>query len=88
MQTSVKIAFRHCEPSEEIRAEIAAQMEGLEQLSPRITSCRIVVSGPKTRHKRGTLFHVQLRAAMPEGKDVIVDQRQGDAGEREHPLLR
>ena len=87
MQTSVKIAFRHCEPSEEIRAEIAAQMEGLEQLSPRITSCRIVVSGPKTRHKRGALFHIQLRVAMPERKDVVVDQREGDAGESEHPLV-
>ena len=86
MQTPVEIAFRHCEPSEEIRAEIAAQMERLEQFSPRIASCRVVVSGPKTRHKRGTLFHIQLRVAMPERKDVIVDQRQGDAGEREHAL--
>jgi len=87
MQTPVEIVFRHCEPSEEIRAEIAAQIERLEQFSPRITSCRVVVNGPKTRHKQGDLFQIQLRVAMPERKDVVVDQRQYDAGEREHALV-
>lgn len=87
MQTPVEIVFRHCEPSEEIRAEIAAQIERLEQFSPRITSCRVVVNGPKTRHKQGDLFQIQLRVAMPGRKDVVVDQRQYDAGEREHALV-
>jgi cold shock CspA family protein/ribosome-associated translation inhibitor RaiA len=87
MQAPVEIAFRHCEPSEEIRAEIAAQVERLEKFSSRITSCRVVVNGPQTRHERGDLFKIQLRVSMPERKDVVVDQRQGDAGEREHALV-
>ena len=87
MQTPVEIAYRHCEPSEEIRAEIAAQMERLERFSPRITSCRVVVNGPQTRHEQGDLFNIQLRVSMPEHKDVVVDQRQGDAGERTHALV-
>ena len=58
MQTPVEIAFRYCEPSDEIRSEIAAQVQRLEKFSPRITSCRVVVNGPQSRHRRGDLFQV------------------------------
>jgi len=85
MQMPVDIAFRQCEPSEEIRSEIAAQAQRLEKFSPRITSCHVVVNGPQTRNRNGDLFHVQLRIAMPGHKDVVVDRRHGDAPEREHP---
>ena len=84
MQTPFDIAFRHCEPSEDIRAEIAAQAQRLEKFSSRITSCHVVVNGPQTRHKNGELFHIQIRVAMPEGKDVVVDRPHAGAGEREH----
>ena len=87
MQTPVQIAFRYCEPSEEIRSEIAAQVQRLEKFSPRITSCRVVVNGPQTRHRRGELFQVELRIAVPEHRDVVVDRRHNDALEREHPLV-
>jgi cold shock CspA family protein len=84
MQTLVDIAFRQCEPSEEIRSEVAAQVLRLEKFSPRITSCHVVVNGPQTRHRNGDLFHIRLRIAMPGHKDVVVDRRRGDAPEREH----
>src|SRR5277367_3082876 len=71
MQTPVDIAFRHCEPSEEIRSEIAAQVQRLEKFSPRITSCRVVVTGPQTGHRRGG-FEVELRIEMPEHNEVVV----------------
>ena len=84
MQTPVKIAFRDCEPTEEIRSEIASQVQRLEKFSPRITRCNVVVHGPQTRHRRGDLFQVELRIAMPERKEIVVDRRHGDAPEREH----
>ena len=86
MQTPVDIAFRHCEPSEEIRSEIAAQVQRLEKFSPRITSCRVVVTGPQTGHRRGG-FEVELRIAMPEHNEVVVDKSHADAPEREHALV-
>jgi cold shock CspA family protein len=85
MQTPVEIAFRHCEPSEEMRAEIAAQVRRLEEFSPSIMSCRVVVSGPQTRHRSGDPFQVELFIAMPEHKNVVVDRSHGD--EREHVLV-
>ena len=70
-----------------IRSEIAAQVQRLEKFSPRITSCRVAVNGPQTRHRRGELFQVELRIAVPEHRDVVVDRRHNDALEREHPLV-
>ena len=83
LQTPVDIAFRHCGPSEEIRSEIAAQVQRLEKFSPRITSCRVVVTGPQTGHRRGG-FEVELRIAMPKHNEVVVDKSHADAPERGH----
>ena len=85
MQTPVEIAYRHCEPTAEMRAEIDAQLKRLEQFSDRITSCRVVVEGPRTRHRNGVSYKITLFIAMPERKDVAVDTH--DAPQREHPLV-
>ncbi len=87
MQEPIEIAFQHCEPSQAIRSEIAKQAQRLEKFSDRITSCRVVIAGPRTRHRSGDLFHVDLRIAMPERKDVIVGKTHGDEPEREHALV-
>jgi cold shock CspA family protein len=84
MQTPAEIAFQHCEPSEEIRAEVDRQTQRLERFSSRITSCHVVVTKSAARHKKGDLYRVDLRIAMPGQKDVIVDRSHGDAPEHEH----
>ena len=87
MQTPVEIAFRHYQPSEEVRTEVAAQTRRLEKFGSNLTSCHVVVTGPEGRRRNGGLFHVELRLAMPGRKDVIVDRRHGDAAEHEHALV-
>jgi cold shock CspA family protein len=87
MQVPVEITFQHCEPSEEVRSAIANQVQRLEKFSHRVTSCQVVVVGPQTRHRRGDLFNVDVRIAMPDHKDVVVDKRHGDAPEHEHVLV-
>jgi cold shock CspA family protein len=87
MQTPVEIAFRHYQPSDEARTEIAAQTQRLDKFSSNITSCRVVVSGPEGRRRNGGLFQVELRIAMPGRKDVIVDRRHGNSAEHEHVLV-
>ncbi|MGP8193151.1 MAG: HPF/RaiA family ribosome-associated protein, partial [Methylovirgula sp.] len=59
----------------------------LEKFSPRVTSCRVVVTGPQTRRRRGGLFEVELRIAMPEHNDIVVDTLHGDAPQHEHALV-
>jgi cold shock CspA family protein len=87
MQVQPEVAFRHYEPSDEVRSEISRQVKRLEKFGPRITSCNIVIKGPGTRHRRGAQFKADLRIAMPEHKEIAVSKTHGDAPEREHPLV-
>jgi len=87
MQTPVEITYHRCEPSKSIRNEIEKQARRLEQFSPRITSCRVVVNGPETRHRSGGRFQVDIRIAMPRHNDVIVGKTHDDAPEQEHVLV-
>jgi cold shock CspA family protein len=68
-----------------MRAEIAVQIRRLEKFSPSITSCRVVVTGPQTRHRSGDPLQIRLFIAMPEHRNVVVDRSHG--GEREHALV-
>ena len=79
MQTPVEIAFRHYQPSDDVRTEIAAQARRLEQLNARITSCRVVITGPQNRRRNGDVFDVELRIALPSHKDIIVDRCRDEA---------
>jgi cold shock CspA family protein/ribosome-associated translation inhibitor RaiA len=87
MQIPAEIVFQHCEASAELRAAVEKQVERLERFSQRITSCRVVVSAPATRHRSGDVYEIDIRIAMPGGKDVIVGKPHGGAPEREHPLV-
>jgi hypothetical protein len=86
MQTPVEIAFRHYQPSDEVRAEIAAQTRRLDELNARMTSCRVVVTGPLNRRRNGDVFDVELRIALPNHKDIIVDRCRDEAHDREDAL--
>lgn len=87
MQVPAEITFRNCESSEELRTEIAKQLHRLEKFSGRITSCQVVIEAPKTRHRQGDAFKVELRIAMPERKNILVSRSHGDIPENEHPLV-
>ena len=87
MQTPLEIAFQNSKPSEAVRSEIERQARRLERFSDRITSCRVTVVAPQTRHRRGDLFKIDIRIAMPDHKDVIVTKTHDDAPEHEHVLV-
>ena len=38
-------------------------------------------------HRRGELFQVELRSAMPERGDVVVDRHHDDAPDRERAMV-
>ena len=87
MQTPLEIAFQNSEPSDAVRSEIEKQAQRLEKFSDRITSCRVTVVVPHTRHRNGDLFKIDIRIAMPDHKDVIVSKTHGDAPEHQHVLV-
>ena len=87
MQARAEITYRNCEPLEEVRVEVGRQIEKLEKFSGRITSCHVLVEGPKTRHRKGDPFRIELRIAMPGHRDILVSRQHGDVPEDEHPLV-
>jgi cold shock CspA family protein len=50
----------------------------LEQLYGRITACRIAVKGPGNRHKTGGLYDVNIRLALPDGREVDIGRTPKD----------
>lgn len=84
MQVPLDITFQNSEPSEQIRAEVEKHAERLEKFHDRITSCNVAVIAPQTRHRKGDLYKIDIRIAMPEHKDIIVTKTHGDAPEHEH----
>ena len=84
MQVPLDITFENSESSEAIRSEVEKQAKRLEKFSDRITSCNVAVIAPQTRHRKGGLFKIDVRIAMPEHGDILVTKTHGDAAEHEH----
>ena len=84
MQTPVEIEFQEMAASPAIQETITGQVEKLEQRYGRITACRIVVKGPGNRHQTGGLYDINIRMALPDGREVNIgrtpkaDERHAD----------
>jgi cold shock CspA family protein len=84
MQTPVRIDFQGVDASPLARASIEKHVAELEQRFGRVTACRVVLKGPGGHHLTGGLYEVNIRLALPEGREVNVsrtakaDERQSD----------
>ncbi len=87
MQVPAEISYQNCEASEDVRSEVARQVQHLEKFSPRITSCHVAVVGSDKRHRHGGAFKVDLRIAIPQHKDIIVNRSHRDVPEHGHILV-
>jgi cold shock CspA family protein/ribosome-associated translation inhibitor RaiA len=87
MQVPLEITFQDCEPSEEVKSEIEKYATRLERFAGRITSCHVTVREEPKRHRKGNLYSVRIRIAMPQHKDIIATKTPGDEHEREHVLV-
>ena len=84
MQTPVKIDFQGIEANPSARASIEKHIADLEQRFGRLTACRVVLKGPGSHHLTGGLYEVNIRLALPDGREVNVartpkaDERHSD----------
>jgi cold shock CspA family protein/ribosome-associated translation inhibitor RaiA len=84
MQTPPEIVFEGLPATPQIKDAIDAHLVELEQRWGRITACRVVVKGPSQRHRKGGLYEVHIRLALPDGREVNVartppeDERHSD----------
>ena len=85
MQTPVEIDFQGMTSTPKIQAAIEAQVARLEERFGRATACRVVLKGPSERRQTGGLYEVNIRLALPDGREVNV-ARTPDADERHADL--
>lgn len=83
METPVEIDFQGMSAIERLRQSITTHVADLEQRCGRITACRVVLKAPGSHHRKG-LYEVNLRLALPNGREVNVartapqDERYSD----------
>ncbi|WP_159588854.1 HPF/RaiA family ribosome-associated protein [Chelativorans xinjiangense] len=74
METPVEMDFHGVEGSPWIQDLLEEHVRELESRYGRITSCRVVVTGPGHRHRSGGLYDVRVHLSLPEGREVAVDR--------------
>jgi len=67
MQTPLRIAFRHMEPSPAVEARIREHVERLERFYDQITGCHVVVEAPPAHRHKGAPFDIKIDLTVPGG---------------------
>jgi hypothetical protein len=84
MQVPVQITLSKVPQPVQARAEVLKAAGALERFHARITSCRVAVNGPDTRHRQGGIFDVHIRLRVPGHTDIEVTNRVQGRPEQEH----
>ena len=85
MQTPVEIDFQGMSGTPEVHASIEKHVAELEKRYGRLIACRVVLKGPGGHHRTGGLYEVNVRLALPNGREVNVG-RTAQADERQAGL--
>jgi len=85
MQTPVEIEYQGMEARPQIQAVLAKHVADLEQRFGRVTACRVVLKAPGAHHRTGGLYEVNIRLALPNGREVNVEHT-AQADERHSDL--
>ena len=72
MQTPVEIDFQGMRGRPEVQASIQHHVAELEQRYGRVTACRVVLKGPGGHQRTGGLYEVNIRLALPNGREANV----------------
>jgi cold shock CspA family protein len=73
METPVEIDFQGMPAQPQLRDTIAKHVSQLEQRFGHITAGRVVLKAPGGHHRTG-LYEVNIRLALPDGREVNVDR--------------
>ena len=84
METPVKIDFQGMDANSDVRSAIVKHLIQLEERFSRITAGRVVLKAPGDHHRKGGLYEISIRLALPEGREVNIghtpqnDERHSD----------
>ncbi|MCZ0813051.1 MAG: HPF/RaiA family ribosome-associated protein [Pseudomonadota bacterium] len=83
MQTPIEIAFKHVEPTDELKALISEKAARLDKFHDGITSCHVYIRAPHQSQKTGNLYEITIEVRVP-GQELAVRRHQDDQPERAH----
>jgi cold shock CspA family protein/ribosome-associated translation inhibitor RaiA len=72
METPATVSFKGLDPSPALRELIDRHIANLEELYPRITTCRVVVEQPHHHHQHGHTWRIGVHLSLP-GNVIVVD---------------
>jgi cold shock CspA family protein len=78
METPVQIDFQGMDAKPEIRSAIAKHVAQLEERYGRVTAGRVVLKAPGGRPRTGGLYEINVRLALPEGREVNIGRTPQD----------
>jgi len=84
METPVQIDFQGMDANADVRSAIARHVAQLEDRFGRVTAGRVVLRAPGGHHRTGGPFEINVRLALPEGREVDIgrtpqnDERYSD----------
>lgn len=73
MKIPLQISFSNMTASESVRARIEELAGKLDRFHDRIMSCRVVVSAPNRRQRKGRLYKVSIDLKLP-GHEIAVNR--------------
>jgi ribosome-associated translation inhibitor RaiA len=84
MPTTLQISFRNMDPTAWAEALVRDRVQELEQVSGRVSACRVVLDAAHRRHRQGRQYQVHIELTVPNGP-VVVSRDAG--GNQAHEAL-
>lgn len=78
MQTQVEIDFQDMAATPDVQDTVVRHLQEFEDRFGRITAGRVILKGPGGHHRTGGLFDINIRLALPEGREVHVGHTRQD----------
>ena len=83
MHLPMKIVFRHCAPSESVRAFVIERASRMDRFAASIENCLVVIDAPHHNHRTGNLYHVRIELRL-SGETILVGHDPGDVTKHEN----
>lgn len=75
MQVPVEITGHHVSLKKRDEALVQKRVDKLEKFYDRLTSCRVVITGPGSHQRSGRQYKVRIHLEVPKN-DIVVDRQQ------------
>ena len=75
---AIQISYQDLPPSPSLERAIRSRAAKLAERHRRITDCRIALSRPHRRGRRGHLFQVRIELSVPGDRDIVVSRGSGE----------